>query len=202
LVKDICLIHRRSLECTSLLFALFAVLAATPSHAQQSPAPATQIIHAGKLIDVRTGQVTTDAYITVTGERIAAISTSAPSTTSDRPVIDLSHFTIVPGLIDAHGHILSDPTTQSSASYLLTSAPQATVRGVSNLQLWLKHGFTVVRDACESYPSYPPFVKVLRNTSSPDRALSPLVAVCRLPAVMGTLIACLPTSRPSTSPTR
>jgi imidazolonepropionase-like amidohydrolase len=156
-VKDTCLIHRRSLQCTALLFALLAGLAAAPSHAQQTPAPQTQIIHAGKLIDVRSGHVTTDAYITVTGERIAAISTSAPSTTGDHPVIDLSQFTIVPGLIDAHGHILSDPTTQSSASYLLTSAPEATVRGVSNLQLWLKHGFTVVRDACESYPSYPQF---------------------------------------------
>jgi imidazolonepropionase-like amidohydrolase len=31
------------------------------------------------------------------------------------------------------------------------------VRGVANLQLWLKHGFTVVRDACEPYPSYPQF---------------------------------------------
>jgi imidazolonepropionase-like amidohydrolase len=155
-VKDARLI-RRFQQCASLLSAILTMFLTAPSHAQQTPAPQTQIIHAGKLIDVRTGHVTTDAYITVTHERIAAISTSAPSTTGDHAVIDLSQFTIVPGLIDAHGHILSDPTTQSSASYLLTSAPEATVRGVSNLQLWLKHGFTVVRDACESYPSYPQF---------------------------------------------
>ena len=85
------------------------------------------------------------------------MSPPAGGTTGDNPVIDLSHYTIVPGLIDAHGHILSNPTTQSSTSYLITSAPQATVRGVANLQFWLKHGFTVVRDACEPYSSYPQF---------------------------------------------
>jgi imidazolonepropionase-like amidohydrolase len=157
-VKDTCLIHRLQ-QCRCFLLPLLTVLATINSPAQQTPATKTQIIHAGKLIDVRTGHIAADAYITVVGERIAAVSMSPPAagTTGDNPVIDMSHFTIVPGLIDAHGHILSNPTTQSSTSYLITSAPQATVRGVANLQLWLKHGFTVVRDACEPYSSYPQF---------------------------------------------
>jgi imidazolonepropionase-like amidohydrolase len=148
------LIHRLQ-QCRCFLLPLLTVLATIHSLAQQTPATKTQIIHAGKLLDVRTGHIQTDAYITVIGERIDSVSQSAP--VADKPVIDMSHYTIVPGLIDAHGHILSDPTTQSSTSYLITSAPQATVRGVANLQLWLKHGFTVVRDACESYSSYPQF---------------------------------------------
>ena len=146
------------LQSRYFLIVLLTVFAPTQSEAQQPPTTRTQIIHAGKLIDVRTGHVTADAYITVIGERIAAISTSVPAErATDNSIIDMSRYTIVPGLFDVHGHIISDPTTQSSASYLLTSAPQATVRGVSNLQIWLKHGFTVVRDACESYPSYPQF---------------------------------------------
>ena len=146
-------------QCRCFLLALLTVFATIHCQAQQAPAAKTQIIHAGKLLDVRTGHIAADAYITVVGERIAAVSVSPPAggTTGDNPVIDMSHFTIVPGLIDAHGHILSNPTTQSSTSYLITSAPQATVRGVANLQLWLKHGFTVVRDACEPYSSYPQF---------------------------------------------
>ena len=152
------MIHRLQ-PCRCLLLALVTVFATVPSQAQQTSAAKTQIIHAGKLIDVRTGHLAADAYITVVGERIAAISMSPPAggTTGDNPVIDMSRYTIVPGLIDAHGHILSNPTTQSSTSFLITSAPQATVRGVANLQLWLKHGFTVVRDACEPYSSYPQF---------------------------------------------
>jgi imidazolonepropionase-like amidohydrolase len=157
-MKETCLRHPLQ-KRRFFVFALLTVFAALPSQAQQTSTTRTQVIHAGKLIDVRTGRVTADAYITLTGERIAAISTSAPAggAAGERAVIDMSRFTIVPGLIDAHGHILSNPTTQSSGTYLLTSAPQATVRGVSNLQLWLKHGFTVVRDACEPYPSYPQF---------------------------------------------
>ena len=143
------MIHHLS-QCRCFLLALSTVFATAPFQAQQTSAAKTQVVHAGKLIDVRTGQVTTDAYITVVGEKIAAISSSPPAgnTTGDNRVIDMSHYTIVPGLIDAHGHILSDPTTQSSTAFLISSAPQATVRGVANLQLWLKHGFTVVRDAC------------------------------------------------------
>jgi hypothetical protein len=70
-VKDTRLIHR--LQCRYFLFALLTVLAAVQSQAQQTPTAKTQIIHAGKLIYVRNGHVTADAYITVIGERIAAI---------------------------------------------------------------------------------------------------------------------------------
>ncbi len=64
---------------------------------------------------------------------------------------------MLPGLIDAHGHILSNPTSQSAAVGLRTSNPQATLWGVYNLRLWLDHGFTAVRDACEGPSDYPQF---------------------------------------------
>ena len=120
----------------------------------QPPASKQIAVHAGRLIAVRTGQVTKDAYILIAGERIVSVGTSAPN---DATIIDLGKFTVVPGLIDAHGHTLDDPTTQSAGAYLMTSAPEATIRGVANLQVWLDHGFTAVRDACEGYPSYPQF---------------------------------------------
>ena len=85
----------------------------TPSATASSPAK-MQVVHAGKLIDVRTGHVTPNAYIIIRGERIDSIATQAPADAAS--VIDMSRYTIVPGLIDAHGHILSDPTTQSSAA--------------------------------------------------------------------------------------
>lgn len=127
--------------------------------AQISPRRAeiqSQVLHAGRLIDVRTGHVTAGAYIVVRGDRIVSVSATLPSEPG-AATVDLMRYTVVPGLIDAHAHILSDPTTQSSTAYLVTSAPQATVRGVANLQVWLNHGFTVVRDACEPYSAYPQF---------------------------------------------
>jgi imidazolonepropionase-like amidohydrolase len=126
----------------------------TTCRAQAQSVPKPFAVHAGRLIDVRSGQVTKDAYILVSGERIVSIVAAAPSGMS---IVDMGKFTIVPGLIDAHGHTLDDPTTQSSGAFLMTSAPEATVRGVNNLQVWLAHGFTAVRDACEGYPSYPQF---------------------------------------------
>ncbi|MGA9240660.1 MAG: amidohydrolase family protein [Silvibacterium sp.] len=145
----------RMIQDHCLLFAVCAF--AVAGLAQPAPAPnkvKDSVVHAGRMIDVRTGNVMQDAYIAIHGDRIASVSTTAPT---GLPVIDMSKYTVVPGLIDAHGHTLEDPTTQSSAAYLMTSAPQATIRGVANLQVWLAHGFTGVRDACEAYPSYPQF---------------------------------------------
>ena len=136
------------------LFVLCSCAFLVSVYAPTQTPPKQFAVHAGRLIDVRSGQVTNDAYILVSGERIVSVGTSAPSGVS---IVDMSKFTIVPGLVDAHGHTLDDPTTQSAAAFLLTSAPQATVRGVNNLQVWLDHGFTAVRDACEAYPSYPQF---------------------------------------------
>lgn len=135
-----------------LLFAC-SVLGYKSAHAQPTP-PKEVAVHAGRLIDVRSGQVTNDAYIVIQGDRIKSISTSAPQGDA---VIDMSKYTIAPGLIDCHAHILSNPTTQTPGEFLMTSAPEATVRGVANLQIWLAHGFTAVRDAGEEYRSYPQF---------------------------------------------
>ncbi len=135
-----------------LLLAFFTIACAAVR--AQNPAPKEIVVHAGRLIDVRSGQVTNDAYVVVQGDRVKAISTAPPA---GDPVIDMSKYTIVPGLIDCHAHTLSDPTTQTPGKYLMTSAPQATVQGVANLQIWLAHGFTALRDAGEEYPSYPQF---------------------------------------------
>jgi imidazolonepropionase-like amidohydrolase len=119
--------------------------------AQQSSEKVTAAIHAGRLIDVRTGRVTTNGYITIAKGRIAGVSESAPV---DVPVIDLSRFTVVPGLIDCHAHVLGNPKDQSSASGLRMSSPQKAIWGVHNLQTWLDHGFTAIRDAGEDDLGY------------------------------------------------
>jgi imidazolonepropionase-like amidohydrolase len=143
---------RSTFLAASLLFSAFFQ---SNANGQSSTAPAiTQAVLAGKLIDVRTGEVRSHAYILIAGERVQSIATSAPSGV---PVVDLSAYTVLPGLIDAHGHLLSNPTTQNFAAHLRTSVPQATLWGVYNLRLWLDHGFTSVRDACEGPADYPQF---------------------------------------------
>ncbi len=121
--------------------------------AKPDPKPTAAIL-AGKLIDVRTGSVRSHAYIVLSGDRILAIADKTPNGV---PLTDLSAYTVLPGLIDAHGHILSDPTSQSIGAALRSSIPQSTLWGVYNLRLWLDHGFTAVRDACEGPADYPQF---------------------------------------------
>jgi imidazolonepropionase-like amidohydrolase len=137
-----------SLACLAV-----SVLPAFCQESKAEPKP-TQAVLAGKLIDVRTGDVRSHAYVVIAGDRVVSIAYKAPA---GLPIEDLSAYTVLPGLIDAHGHILSNPTTQSAGAGLRTSAPQATLWGVYNLRLWLDHGFTAVRDACEGPSDYPQF---------------------------------------------
>jgi len=117
----------------------------TPAPGQQQPRRVA--IKAGRLLDVRSGRVTPDVVILVEGDRIADVGSAAPAGV---PVIDLSGLTVLPGLIDAHDHILGNPKDWSSTSWLRASAPEAAIWGVRNVQVLLDHGFTGVRDACEA----------------------------------------------------
>ena len=109
--------------------------------------PARVAIHAGRLLDPRTGDYTTDVFIVVEGDRIASVGASAPAGVS---VIDLSSETVLPGLTDCHAHILGNPKDESVTSGLRMSSPKAALWGYRNLQTWLDHGFTSLRDAGES----------------------------------------------------
>lgn len=148
-------------------------VACLPSSIAQTAKPdsePTAAILAGRLIDVRTGNVREHAYIVIAKDKIVSIGDSAPSGV---PVTDLSAYTVLPGLIDAHAHILSNPTSQSVAARLRTSSPQSTLWGVYNLRLWLDHGFTAVRDACEGPADYPQFA--LRDSVNRGMILGPRI---------------------------
>ena len=127
------------------------ILCSSIAFAQQSP---TKAILAGRLIDVRTGKVSNNAYVIIGKDRVLQIAESAPTGVT---VIDLSKYTVLPGLIDSHGHILGNPKDQSSTGSLRISSAQKAIWGVHNLQTWLDHGFTAMRDACEGDSGYGQF---------------------------------------------
>ncbi len=141
----------------SLIATLFLVAASSAQTAPKEPPkeekkpPQRVAIRAGKLLDVRTGNYTSNVVILVEGDRIVSIGATAPAGV---PVIDLSNSTVLPGLADCHAHILGNPKDQSPAGGLRMSSPMATLWGVRNLQIWLDHGFTSLRDAGEADLSY------------------------------------------------
>ena len=137
------------------LLLLAALPGVAQSSAAQTPAaakPVTRLaIHAGRLLDVRTGQYQSNVYIVVEDDRITAVGASAPT---GMPLIDLSSQTVLPGLTDCHAHILGNPKDQTPSASLRMSSPMAAIWGYHNLQVWLDHGFTSLRDAGESDLAY------------------------------------------------
>src|SRR5947209_15572881 len=83
-----------------LLLLQIAVLA---SSAQQST---RTLIRTGHLLDVKTGAEPAAQTIIVTGDRISAIAPTAstPKQAGDTE-IDLTKYTVMPGLIDVHTHL-------------------------------------------------------------------------------------------------
>ena len=132
---------------------LCVLLAASPLIAQrggqQAPAPqGTILIKAGKLIDVRGGRVLANQNILVQGDRIAQVGPDIAAPAGAR-VIDLSHSTVLPGLIDNHTHVLlqAHPTPADYDEQLIKeSIGYRTIRATVSAKIALENGFTAIRD--------------------------------------------------------
>ncbi|MBY0423005.1 MAG: amidohydrolase family protein [Parvularculaceae bacterium] len=106
----------------------------------------TIVIRAGRLVDVDRGIVRTDQAIVVEGERITSVGPAAATQIPDGArVVDLSAYVVLPGLVDTHTHLTSDPTISYLDSYHL-SAPRFAVLGVANARRTLLAGVTTARN--------------------------------------------------------
>jgi imidazolonepropionase-like amidohydrolase len=130
--------------CLAALFAPIA-LAAPVAYAAQLVA-----IKAGHVLDVDTGRVLHEQVILVDGERISAVGAAASTAIpAGALVIDLSTATVLPGLIDAHTHLTSNPRLQGYLA-LSRSDMRSALYGVRAARETLNAGFTTVRDVGSS----------------------------------------------------
>jgi imidazolonepropionase-like amidohydrolase len=134
------------LAFTALAGIFVAKLAAQTSN---STAPTKTIaIRVGELIDAKSDKPVLNALIVVQGDRIASV-TPGGSPPAGAELIDLSQAAVLPGLIDAHTHILlqGDVTAEDYAVQLLKdSIPYRAILAARNAKIALDHGFTGLRD--------------------------------------------------------
>lgn len=90
------------------LTVLISATVAGATRAQQSqPTPPPTLIKASRLLDPRTGNVLSPAAVLIEGDRIKQVGPFAQiKVPADAKIIDLGTTTLLPGLIDAHTHLL------------------------------------------------------------------------------------------------
>ncbi|MBI1296470.1 amidohydrolase family protein [bacterium] len=89
-----------------------------------------------------------DVVLTVEGERIVAVDAGA-SVAATLPYTDLRPYTVTPGLIDAHTHVMAagDPGRSAwSAIYYEELIGETTLKALHRAQASLRMGFTTLRD--------------------------------------------------------
>lgn len=109
--------------------------------------PATIVLRPARVFD---GEVAHEGWVVVVrGEKIAAVGPAAEvPVPAEARVIELAGSTVLPGLIDAHSHVLLHPYNETpwNDQVAKESASLRVARATNHLKATLLAGFTTVRD--------------------------------------------------------
>jgi len=136
---------------STLILSMVFPLAATGQQVPIAARAQITVIRAGTLIDGKSSSPRQDQVIVIRGNRIESVSDAASSKMpADAKVIDLSHATVLPGLIDSHTHIFlqgEDPAQGGyDANILKYPLSFRAARATVSARRALEQGFTTLRD--------------------------------------------------------
>jgi imidazolonepropionase-like amidohydrolase len=125
----------------------------TPSAQNQSPAPkppdTVYLLKPAHVFDGESAQLRDGWVVLVRGEKIEAVGpASEVKAPADAKVIDLPGMTLMPGLIEAHSHILLHPYSETvwNDQVAHEALSLRVARATNHLRAELMAGFTTLRD--------------------------------------------------------
>jgi len=109
----------------------------------------TVVVTAARMVDVVAGRMVDAPQVTITDGRIVVVGHRGDTVPEGARRIDLGDRTLLPGLIDMHVHLTSDPTLSGYRGLEFTDNFW-TVVGVANAKKTVDAGFTTVRNVGSS----------------------------------------------------
>jgi imidazolonepropionase-like amidohydrolase len=148
------------MKLVKILLALVFCLSSLLAQKSGPPAsPKTTYIRAGHLFDAASENLRDNVVIVVEGDRIKSVESANVAIPAGSTIVDLSHATVLPGLIDCHTHLAFRADRYDPINYFKDTPFSQGFTAVRNAHSTLLAGFTTVRDV-----GSPPFAAVdLRN---------------------------------------
>ncbi len=126
-------------------FTLSAATCVAQGQETDKPDSHATVVSAARMLNVRSGKIIDNPQIVIREGRIVSVGRAGDNAPADAMRIDLKDMTLLPGLIDMHVHIDSDPE-YSGYNYLQFNDRFWSVIAVENARRTLAAGFTTIRN--------------------------------------------------------
>jgi len=104
------------------------------------------LIHAGNVLDVKTGVMSSSRTIVVDGNKIVANEQGYSNPRQGDTVVDMKGMTLMPGLIDMHVHLETETNKDGNLMRFTSNEADVAYRSTVFARKTLDAGFTTVRD--------------------------------------------------------
>jgi Imidazolonepropionase and related amidohydrolases len=138
------------MRCSLVLLICMTLISPLAQNRQTQPQPETAyLLKPARVFDGESAQLHDGWVVLVRGQKIEAAGPAGGiSAPSDAKVIDLPGLTLLPGLIEAHSHVLLHPYSETvwNDQVAHESLSLRIARATNHLRNTLQAGFTTIRD--------------------------------------------------------